>query len=638
MIKYNPKTCWIAIAALFIALSFSCANMATPNGGPYDEEPPRFVSSTPIPNQLTYKGKRVEILFDELIKLDNPLENIIVTPPQKEQPPIRANGRRVTVELEDSLRENTTYTIDFTNSISDNNEGNIFQNFSFAFSTGETIDSLAVSGTVLNAENLEPMPGITIGIHTNLADSAFLTTPFIRTSRTNDRGEFTIRNMAAGTYRIYALNDAMRSYMHDQPGQEIAYADSLIVPTFEFATRQDTTWIDTLTIDTIQTVHYTRFMPDDIVLRLFKEKFDRQYLLRPERPTAQMLVIRFNAPLDTLPELRPVNFKPQMDSAWYFVQRLEENRAANVWLIDSTVWKQDTLRLAMTYPESDSLNILRPRTDTLQFLAPRQREERRRRGKEGEPEPIEFLGMSIKASGSINLYDTIAITFTEPVLALDSSLFILEQMIDSLWQPADFRFFPDTANSLNFYLKRDWKYGENYRLTVDSATIYSAYGKWNNAFTGDFSIKKEEEYGHLYINTPGITDHAFIELLNSSDMPVRREPVKEGGALFMDLKPDKYYARLIIDRNNNGRWDTGDYTAKRQPEEVYYCPKQFNIMQNWEVEENWDVKALPLKRQKPMDITKNKPKEITKPKRDYRNEGRNNSSNSSSDLLRGLSF
>ena len=635
-IRYS-KYWWLAVAVVFISLSYSCANMASPNGGPYDEAPPKFVSSTPVPNQLNYKGKKVEILFDELIKVDNPLENVVVTPPQKSQPVVQANGRRVTVELEDSLLENTTYTIDFTNSISDNNEGNVFQNFSFAFSTGPTIDSLEVSGVVLNAENLEPMPGITIGIHTNLEDSAFLKIPFVRTSRTNDRGEFTIRNIATGTYRIYALNDALRSYMHNQPGQEIAYANSLVVPTFEFSTRQDTIWKDTLTIDTIKTVNYTHFMPDNIVLRLFKEKFDRQYMLRPERPTDRMLVVRFNAPLDTLPELTPVNFEP-VDSAWYFVQRLEENRAANLWLIDSTVWKQDTLRFSMTYPKSDSLNILRPQIDTLQFLAPRKRgEEKKKKRKEDEPEPIEFLGMSVtNTSGSINLFDTVAVTFAEPVLELDSSRFRLERMIDSVWVLTDFRFFPDTANSLNFYIMRDWKYGENYRLTIDSATIYSAYGKWNDFFAGDFSIKKAEEYGHLYINTPGVEGPAFVELLNSSDTPVRRVPVKDGGALFMDLKPDKYYARMILDTNGNGRWDTGDYTAKRQPEEVFYCPKMFNIMQNWEVEETWDIKALPLKRQKPMDITKNKPKEITKPKRDYRNEGK--SSSSSSNSMRGLSF
>ena len=120
---------------------------------------------------------------------------------------------------------------------------------------------------------------------------------------------------------------------------------------------------------------------------------------------------------------------------------------------------------------------------------------------------------------------------------------------------------------------RDGKYGENYRLTIDSATIYSAYGKWNDFFAGDFSIKKAEEYGHLYINTPGVEGPAFVELLNSSDTPVRRVPVKDGGALFMDLKPGKYYARMILGTNGNGRWDTGGYTAQRQAEGGVDCPE-----------------------------------------------------------------
>ena len=281
------KTIWQLLwGAIATSLLYACANMASPNGGPYDEQPPKFVSSTPAPGQLNYKGKKVEILFDELIQVDKPTENVIITPPQAMQPVIRANGRRVIVELEDTLRDNTTYTIDFTNSIADNNEKNIFENFSFAFSTGDQIDTLEISGVLLDAATLEPMPGITIGVHTDLADSAFTTIPFVRTSRTNDRGAFTIRNMAPGTYRIYAVEDVMRTYKYSQPGQQIAFGDSLIVPTFELTTRQDTTWKDSLTIDTIKTVPYTHFMPDDIALRLFKEKAERQYMLRPERTDA----------------------------------------------------------------------------------------------------------------------------------------------------------------------------------------------------------------------------------------------------------------------------------------------------------------------------------------------------------------
>lgn len=634
-LKTIGQLLWVAIAT---SLLYACANMASPNGGPYDELPPKFISSTPAPDQLNYKGKKVEILFDELIQVDKPTENVIITPPQAMQPVIRANGRRVLVELEDTLRENTTYTIDFTNSIADNNEKNILENFSFAFSTGDQIDTLQISGVLLDAATLEPMPGITIGVHTDLVDSAFTTTPFVRTSRTNDRGAFTIRNMAPGTYRIYALEDVMRTYKYSQPGQQIAFGDSLIVPTFELTTRQDTTWKDSLTIDTIQTVPYTHFLPDNIALRLFKEKAERQYMLRPERNDEKILTLRFNAPVDSFPVPVPVNFTPSEES-WYYLQAEEEGRTLKYWLTDSLVWQQDTLSLSVDYLKSDSLNQLQPQTDTVNFVMRHRSkaEPKKKKKKDDEPEPIEFLGVNIAPSGTLEMTDTLSITFMEPVANLDSSLFRLERMVDSTWTAVDFRFFPDTANSLRFFILRPWQYAEEYRLTVDSATVFSVYGKWNNGLSNAFKLKKEEEYGHLFINLIGVDTTAFVELLNSSDVPVRKAKVKERGALFMDLRPDKYYARLTIDLNGNGEWDTGNYAEKRQPELVIYCPKQFQIMQNWQVDETWDVNAVPMKQQKPLEITKNKPKEITKKKRDYRDEGKASSS-SNQNSFGGLRF
>lgn len=634
-LKTIGQLLWVVIAT---SLLYACANMASPNGGPYDELPPKFVSSTPAPGQLNYKGKKVEILFDELIQVDKPTENVIITPPQAMQPVIRANGRRIVVELEDTLREQTTYTIDFTNSIADNNEKNILENFSFAFSTGDQIDTLQISGVLLDAATLEPMPGITIGVHTDLADSAFTTTPFVRTSRTNDRGGFTIRNMAPGTYRIYALEDVMRTYKYSQPGQQIAFGDSLIVPTFELTTRQDTTWKDSLTIDTIKTVPYTHFMPDDIALRLFKEKAERQYMLRPERNDEKILTLRFNASVDSLPALTPVNFTPSEEN-WYYLQAEDERKTLKYWLIDSLVWQQDTLSLSVDYLKSDSLNQLQPQTDTVNFVM-RHRpkaEPKKKKKKDDEPEPIEFLGMNIAPSGTMEMTDTLSITFIEPVANLDSSLFRLERMVDSTWTAVDFRFFPDTTNSLRYFILRPWQYAEEYRMVVDSATVFSVYGKWNNMMNHAFKLKKEEEYGHLFINLIGVDTTAFVELLNSSDVPVRKAKVKEGGALFMDLRPDKYYARLTVDLNGNNEWDTGNYAEKRQPELVIYCPKQFQIMQNWQVEETWDVTAVPMKQQKPLEITKNKPKEITKKKRDYRNEGKASSS-SNQNSFGGLRF
>ena len=634
--KYIRNSFRLLYGMLLLVVIYSCANIGSPNGGPYDEDPPKFVSSTPVPNQINYKGKKIEILFDELIQIDKPSENVIITPPQMELPIIRSAGKKAVIELKDTLKENTTYTIDFTNSIADNNEKNVYENFSFAFSTGDVIDTLEVSGVLLNAENLEPMPGITIGLHSNLEDSAFVKLPFDRTSRTNDKGQFTIRNIAPGTYHIFALNDVNRDYKFDQPGEDIAFLDSVIVPTFELTSRQDTAWKDSLTIDTIRTVGYTRFMPDNIELRLFKEKFERQYMVKPERPDEKYFTLRFNSKLDTVPVPVPINFTPE-DSAWYFVQQTEGGLAVNYWLADSTVWKQDTLQVQVSYPKSDSLNILRPQTDTVQVVMRRRPAEKKKKKKD-EPEPIDFLGMQVNASGSMNLFDTISVTFSEPVLDINEDMFFLDQKVDTVWNAVDFEFFPDTTNSLNFFIKRPWKYGEEYRIEVDSAAITSLYGKWNNFFTSEFKIKKEDEYGHFYLNIVGVDTTAFVELLSSGDAPVRKAKVKDGGVLFMDLKPDKYYARIIIDTNDNGVWDTGNYAEKRQPEKVYYSPKMYEIMQNWQVEETWNVTSTPLAKQKPLEITKNKPKEVTKKKRNYKDESQQSSSRNNSGGNMGMPF
>ena len=434
----------------------------------------------------------------------------------------------------------------------------------------------------------------------------------------------------------------IRDYKFDQPGEEIAFLDSIIVPSFEFTTRQDTVWKDTLTVDTIRTVGYTRFLPDDIELRLFLEEFERQYMLRPERGQPNRFTLRFNAPLDTLPQLRPLNFTPAA-ADWYIPQWMEEKRAINYWLTDSLVWSQDTLQLELTYAASDSLNIPRPQTDTLAlFIRNQPAQAKKSKNHEDGPAAPAFLGMQINASGVREVFDTLSVVFDEPVAELDKDLFYLDLKQDTVWTTAEFDLYPDTANLLRYFILRKWNYGQEYRLEIDSATIYSVYGKWNNLVSQTFKVKEEDQYGHLYIHIVGLPDTlpAFAELLNTGDQPVRKTHVAGGGALFMNLAPGKYYARLTADANNNFAWDTGNYAEKRQPETVWYYPREIEIMKNWQLEIQdppWDIRATPFMGQKPLEITKNKPKEATRPKRDYRDEGRNRSSGSSS-TVGGIRF
>ena len=192
-------------AVAIVAVLYSCASIGRLEGGPIDETPPRFVAGSPLPGALHNKKKKIVIEFDEFIKLDKANEKVVISPPQVQQPEIKSNGKKVVVTLQDTLKTNTTYTVDFADAIQDNNEGNPLEAFTYTFSTGAELDSMAIAGTLLEASNLEPVKGMLVGLHANLADSAFTTLPFDRVGRTDSRGQFSIRGVAPGKYRIYAL-------------------------------------------------------------------------------------------------------------------------------------------------------------------------------------------------------------------------------------------------------------------------------------------------------------------------------------------------------------------------------------------------------------------------------------------------
>ena len=609
-----------------VILGYSCASMGTPDGGPYDEMPPKFVGSTPKLNAVNAKNKKLEMEFDEFIKLERAAEKVVVSPPQMEQPEIKVVGKKVVVELLDTLKPSTTYTIDFSDAIVDNNEGNPMGHFTYSFSTGESIDTMEVSGTVLNASDLEPIKGMLVGLHRNLSDTAFSTLPFDRVSRTDSRGHFIIRGVAPGNYRIYALVDGNQNYLFDSKTEAVAFGDSLIIPSMMPATRQDTVWKDTLTIDTIQTVGYTRFMPDDIILRAFKEENKRQYFSRSQRDKENHFILKFSAKADTLPTLKGLNFD-EKDA--FIVEANEGNDSICYWIKDSLVYQMDTLEVQMDYLYTDSLDNLVPKTDTLYLankLTKAQREklkkqedekkekERKKREKKGEemrPEPTPFLKMEVDAPSAFDINRNIILSFDEPLFRIDTSAIHLNIKEDTLWVDAPFVFEADSVLPRTYSILAEWQPEREYRLQMDSTAVVGWYGLHTDKVEQTFKVKALNTYGALLFNLVGADETYIVELLDNGGKVLARQRVTpEGTADFYYLTPNaKYYVRALHDRNGNGVWDTGNVKEGKQPEEVYYFPKYWQMKENFEFEETWNLRETPLDKQKLDEIKKQKPEQ-----------------------------
>ena len=614
---------------MLVIIGYSCASMGTPDGGPYDEMPPKFVKSTPHLREVNVKNKKFELEFDEFIKLEKASEKVVISPPQLEQPEIKVVGKKVVGEFLDDLKDSTTYTIDFSDAIVDNNEGNPMGNFTYSFSTGASIDTMEVSGTVLNAADLEPIKGIQVGLHKNLNDSAFTKLPFDRVSRTDSRGHFSIRGVAPGKYRIYALMDGNQNYLFDSKTEAIAFSDSVIIPSMMPATRQDTIWKDTLTIDTIKTVGYTRFMPDDIILRVFKEENTRQYFSRSQRDKENHFILMFSAKADTLPTLKGLNFD-EKDA--FVIESNAGNDSICYWIKDSLVYQMDTLEIQMDYLYTDSLNQLVPKRDTIYLAnkltreqkeklakkeAEKKEKERKKKEKKGEkigPEPTSFLKMNVDAPSSFDINKNILLTFEEPVARIDTSAIHLNVKEDTLWVETPFLFVADSVIPRQYEILAGWEPEKEYQLLIDSTAIIGLYGLHTDKVEQTLKVKKLDEYGTLLLNLPGVEQTCIVELLDNGGKVLRQQAVTpEGTADFYYLAPNtKYYIRMFNDRNGNKVWDTGVFEKGIQPEEVYYFPKVWEMKANFEFEETWDVHAIPADKQKLDEIKKQKPEETKK--------------------------
>lgn len=621
--RIKANTLFLPFYLLVFLLLVSCAKMGQPDGGWFDETPPKVIGASPADGAVNVNQKKINIYFDEFIKLDNPSEKVVVSPPQLEQPEIKGAGRRIQISLVDSLKANTTYTIDFSDAISDNNEGNPMGNYTYSFSTGAAIDTMEVSGHVLESENLEPVKGILVGLYADHADSAFRTKPMLRVSRTDSRGRFVIKGVAPGSYRIYALQDQDGDYKFSQKSEKIAFSHDIIVPSCKPDVRQDTTWVDSLHIKSIDQVDYIHFLPDNIVLRAFTEPLTDRFFLKAERQKANSFTLFFSYGDSILPQIKGLNFDAENA---FLVEASEKKDTITYWLKDTALVNQDTLLMDITYRMTDSTGVLVNKTDSAQEIlskepyVKRMKEQEKelaawtkkqeKKKKKGEPYDsvmeVKPLDVQLSVSSQFDPDQNVIFSFPTPLAKVDTAAIHLYAKHDTLWYRAPMEFLP--LENRKYELRGEWRPDIEYSLEVDSAAFEDIYGLASKPIKQGFKVNSLDTYGTLLVNITSLHDLPLIvQLLDAQDKVVKETKTVNGVAEFYYLKPQKYYMRLIVDRNNNGKWDTGNYASDQQAEEVYYYPEAIECKAKWDLTESWDPLARELSLQKPGAITKQKP-------------------------------
>lgn len=588
-------------------LLIGCANRGIgPQGGPRDTIPPKLVKEEPLNRTTNFNAKKIEISFNEYIQGDKVAENVLISPPMRETPEIKFISKRVTVQLMDTLRPETTYTIDFGNAICDFTEKNPLKGYRYAFSTGEVIDSTSIEGKVINSEDLKPAIGIMVGAYASEADSAFETQPFDYVAKTDSSGYFCIDNMRPGLYSVYALQDISRDYFY-QPGEGLAFghrAESRWIKEQGQRTK-DSLVVDSLIVDSVELKEDSieggeaeRLIGGEadsgLVMYFFKEEKTRLYFQRALRNESYQMQFLFAGKRDSLPTFRALR-PSEVDSSyndskyvdWMPYCRWSYNKTNDTitaWLTDSVAMMQDSIFVEIGHYRTDSVYEPEYAVDTVKciYRAPRLTEklmEERRQQWENRKVKVES-----NAKGNVGLNQPVILTFAMPIDSIQKDSITLWQKIDTIYNPLEYTLRPLDEIGLKYEVVYAWQPEGAYEIRIDSAAVRDVYGKVNNKTVVQFKLRSVEEYATLLVYVNESNTPLRLQLLEK-DKVVREESVKEGKAYFTHLEPKTYTIRIYKDRNNDGLWTTGDWMLKRQPEEVFNYEKELPLKANWDFEE-----------------------------------------------------
>lgn len=562
-----------------------------------------MLSSTPAPGATDFQGKVVTIIFDENVQLKDADQKFVMSPPTAKRPRVEAHAKQVRVQFdeEEELLPATTYTLDFADCLSDLNEGNVYENFTFSFSTGESTDSMMISGNVFDAQTLMPVEGIYVLLHANLTDTAFTNATPIRIAKTDSHGRFAIKNVPDNAeYDVYALDDQNRNFMFDQPGEKIAWLGRHVTPSFETRQVADSVRTDSTYVlnDTVR-YYYSPVMrdtlvytPDSLTIFAFSEDNYDQYITADERKSRNIISLALNKPMARRPK---VTFPGNEGRDVGVFQYSPTNDTVKIWLTDTTVWHRDSVVIAVNYLWADSLGNLVDKVDTLKewhFERKAEEPKQKRRRKKTEEKPKVKM-MEVKIATSVAPYADLSINSTTPFASFVWDSVRLFVKADTLFNPVTFTPVEDTVNVCHKAIKFKWEPGAQYKLEVDSAAARDIYGLVNDALSLNVSVTALDKYGTLYIDVDSVPQNALIQLTDMRGNVVRQNYLKPSGkAGFRFLKPGDYMLRILMDDNRDGKWTTGKFADRRQPEALIYYMEKVSIRQNWDIHVNFTTKGF----------------------------------------------
>ena len=578
----------------------SCANTSTPpGGGAKDTIPPVLVRTIPPYNAINYTGKTIELKFDEFPKINDAINQIYLSPPQARRPTAMVRGKSVVVTFPAPLDTNTTYSLNFGNAIVDNNEGNPFGAYSFSFSTGAHIDSLFVTGYVVDAETLLPLSNISLLLHNNLADTAVYKTLPRALAKTDLWGYYALFNLKGVPYRLFAVDDLNRNNRYEDNNERIAFIDSLFIPSRVMGT-------DTLLNERIDPKDTLKMLarPIERTLYLFKELPKRQVLREKLRPALRHFFFTFSAPNAQVHSLHIEG----VDSLSLIREHTLHRDTLRYWLSGDHV--PDTLKGVITYMKTDSLNQLSLAEESFALTIPReQRAEPTQSGRRASAAPAasgdsaktDVLKVDVMAKPDYVEQTGILFSFSAYPVELDSSQIVLSYTTsrdEKVVVP--FSFQKDSLNGCLYrMLPQKWMEGLSYAVKAPQDIFKDVYGFVNDSITYQITLPEAEKTGSISVELKGGEGMYIVDLMSKSrDAIVRRIYVPSGGSgLFPYLTDGTYILRITEDKNGNGVWDTGSLDQQIQPERVRFY--QFangsdliEIIDKLELEQTIDIDEL----------------------------------------------